>query len=62
MPKVNVDSGKCTGCGTCAEVCPMNVFEIDKDSKKAVAKKQNECIGCRACEVQCPVSAIKVED
>ncbi len=62
MPKVSVDESKCTGCGTCAEICPMGVFEIDKDKKKSVAKKQSECIGCRACEVQCPAGAIKVED
>lgn len=62
MPKVSVDESKCTGCGTCAEICPMGVFELDPSKKKSVPKKQGECIGCRACEVQCPASAIKVED
>ena len=62
MPKVTIDENKCTGCGTCVDICPMQVFELEKAKKKSVAKKESECIGCRACEVQCPASAIKVED
>jgi 2-oxoglutarate ferredoxin oxidoreductase subunit delta len=62
MPKPIIDEQKCTGCGTCVEICPMQVFEMDKKRKKAIVKKPNECIGCRACEVQCPAGAIKVQD
>lgn len=60
MPKVTVNSGKCKGCGTCRDVCPVEVFEIK--GKKSVVKNQKDCIGCRSCEVQCPEKAIKVED
>jgi NAD-dependent dihydropyrimidine dehydrogenase PreA subunit len=60
MPKPTIDEKKCTGCGTCVEVCPMEVFTKEKD--KSVVKKPDECIGCKACEVQCPESAIKVKD
>ena len=62
MPKITIDEKKCTGCGTCVDVCPMNVFEMDADKKKAVVKRGGECIACRSCEVQCPAGAIKVED
>ncbi|RLE57881.1 MAG: ferredoxin [Thermoprotei archaeon] len=58
MPKPVVDMNKCTGCGTCASVCPVGVFEI-KEGKAHVVKPE-ECIGCRACETQCPTGAIKV--
>lgn len=60
MPKPKIDSKKCTGCGTCVDVCPVDVFV--KKGDKSVVKKPGDCIGCRACEVQCPETAIKVED
>jgi len=58
MVKIVVDNNKCTGCGTCADTCPVGVFEV-KD-KKAVPVKPEECLVCRACEVQCPEGAIQV--
>ncbi len=62
MPKPVIDDKKCTVCGTCVEICPMEIFV--KEEKKVVVepKKSNECIGCRACEVQCPKEAITVKD
>lgn len=51
-----VDKGKCTGCGTCRDVCPVDVFEI-KNGKSTV-KNPDECIQCRACEASCPEKAI----
>ena len=60
MPKPVIDEDKCTNCGNCIDVCPVEVFA--KGSKKAKVAKPKECIGCRACEVQCPEDAIKVED
>ena len=54
-----IDSDKCTGCGTCVDVCPMGVFE--KEGEKSAVKKPAECIQCRACEVSCPAKAIVVK-
>jgi len=62
MAKPVVDEKKCTGCGTCVDICPMQVFEMDSVKKKSVVKKPGDCIGCRACEVQCPQGAIKIVD
>ncbi|MBR9691764.1 4Fe-4S binding protein [Candidatus Woesearchaeota archaeon] len=59
MPKPII-SDKCTNCGTCIEICPVDVFS--KEDGKVVVKKASDCIGCRACEVQCPEEAIKIED
>jgi NAD-dependent dihydropyrimidine dehydrogenase PreA subunit len=60
MPKPIIDYKKCNACGTCIDVCPMDVFE--KENNKVVVKHPEKCIGCRACEVQCPQGAIKIVD
>ena len=58
MPKPTI-SEKCTNCGMCIEICPVDVFVKGK-SKAEV--KNDSCIGCHACEAQCPEECIKVED
>jgi len=56
-----VDPEKCTGCGTCVNVCPATptVFEI-KDDKSVVANP-DACIECGACAASCPTGAITLE-
>ena len=60
MFNVKVDKNKCTGCGTCVQVCPVNVFEMKEG--KSVVVKEDACVGCRACEASCPADAIQVTD
>jgi NAD-dependent dihydropyrimidine dehydrogenase PreA subunit len=64
MPKVIVDQDKCDGCGTCIDVCPVTVFELqDVEGKKlSIPIKPDECILCMACTVNCPTEAITVEE
>ncbi len=58
MVKIKIDLEKCTGCGTCVDVCPAGVYEI-RDGK-SVAVNVDECLVCMACETQCPSNAITV--
>jgi len=49
---------KCYGCGTCVEVCPVEVFEIREG--KSVVVNPDKCLICRAYEVQYPNNAIEI--
>ena len=64
MVKVEIDLNKCDGDGTCVDVCPVDVFELQeiKGKTKAVVVDNDACIVCRACEVQCPQQAITVTE
>lgn len=46
---------KCSGCGTCASVCPT--CNIDIKDKKPVWN--HHCHGCNACVVYCPTRAVQ---
>ena len=63
LADVKVDLVKCIGAGVCAEVCPMNVYDmVDIDGKKkAQATRAQDCILCMACVNGCPAAAITVE-
>ncbi len=58
MVKIIVDNDKCTGCETCINTCPADVYEIVDG--KAVPERMDDCILCGACEAQCPEGAIQV--
>lgn len=63
MADVTVDLAKCTGAGVCADVCPMNVYDMVEigGKKKAQATRASDCILCMACVNSCPSAAITVE-
>lgn len=61
--KITVDKDECIGCGACEAQCPEG-FEMDQETSKAKAKKENvDDAGCikEAADI-CPVNAIKVEE
>jgi len=47
---------KCTGCGTCLDVCPAEAIKIKENGCAIITL---ECIDCGACPRVCPEGAIK---
>ncbi|MGQ9508989.1 MAG: 4Fe-4S binding protein [Thermodesulfobacteriota bacterium] len=52
---VIVNEEKCTGCGTCEEVCPVEAIEVENG--KAVVDPE-ACVDCGTCIEECPEKAI----
>jgi len=51
-----VDESKCSGCGTCIELCPYNA--ITKDEREIARITSAVCKGCGVCGASCPERAI----
>ncbi len=62
MVTVKIATDKCTGCGTCVDVCPTAVFELQESERKKISKvvAEENCFVCRACELKCPERAIEI--
>ena len=58
-PKVaEVDEERCSGCGTCAFVCPYKAIGMDSERKVSWVNPVL-CHGCGTCVVTCPAGAIE---
>ncbi len=55
----HVDQTKCSGCGTCVEVCPYSA--IRKNEKGVAETIAAVCKGCGVCGATCPERAITME-
>jgi len=67
MPIVIVDWNRCSGKGTCVEVCPVGVFELQElishpETLKAVPLRMEECNLCMKCVPLCCEQAITVKE
>ncbi len=55
-----IDPDRCTSCGLCAQVCPMNVFTLREDGFPVISDK-DQCQTCFQCESYCPADALFVD-
>lgn len=51
-----IDRGKCTGCGICVDICPLDCFRLDEDEKAFM--EYDECWYCGSCILDCPENAM----
>jgi adenylylsulfate reductase subunit B len=58
MPPV-INASNCVGCGTCADICPMDVFTWSKGNVPVVQYGE-ECWHCNACVMDCPKEAVSL--
>ncbi|PLX68589.1 MAG: (Fe-S)-binding protein [Denitrovibrio sp.] len=63
----DVIEANCTGCGKCAELCPIEAMTIvsandpEKLKRKKAKVDENTCIGCGVCLRGCKVDALKLK-
>jgi MinD superfamily P-loop ATPase len=55
---IALNEDNCSGCGTCAMVCPHRVLDV-RDNKARLAFEP-ACIECAACQLNCHEDAIIV--
>ena len=55
-PVAVVNAERCTGCGRCQTVCPVDAISI----RAAAVIDRAKCTGCGRCFVECPQGALRV--
>ena len=51
---------RCMGCGTCIDVCPHAVLELNEAGRVWIRDK-DACMECGACSRNCPTEALSVQ-
>lgn len=62
-----IDAEKCTGCGKCAELCPVESMSMvsandpEKPRKKLARLDEKTCLGCAVCLQGCKADALSLK-
>lgn len=57
---LHFDEQRCTHCGVCVPICPVEALVMDKETYKLKFLK-DKCIACEICIKICPPRAIQLE-
>lgn len=53
-----LEADKCTGCGKCQKVCPVDAISFDAEHRPII--DENRCLGCGICAKNCFRGALKL--
>lgn len=56
--KISIDKQKCSGCGSCVEICPYRLITLTDNKAEPLSEK---CFSCGHCYAVCPTGAVQVE-
>jgi formate hydrogenlyase subunit 6/NADH:ubiquinone oxidoreductase subunit I len=56
---IRKDDARCTNCGMCVSICPVQAYQVEKGTWK-VTFLNEKCIACGMCIDACPPGAIKL--
>ena len=54
---IQIDQEKCTGCGLCVDICPLEAISLENDKAKV---DKGTCTECGQCVDECPNKAISI--
>jgi NAD-dependent dihydropyrimidine dehydrogenase PreA subunit len=53
-----LDETRCTGCGDCVPVCPVDCLELLR--RTPWLARPGDCVSCALCVLVCPESALSL--
>jgi NAD-dependent dihydropyrimidine dehydrogenase PreA subunit len=57
---ISIDEQKCTVCGECTKICPVEIYK--QEGERIVVGNSDECSGCQSCISVCEPQAINVSE
>ena len=58
---LKINTEKCTSCGLCVKVCPINIINMNNDDIPFIENnKEAKCMGCQQCLCICPTGALSI--
>ena len=60
MYVIIIDEVKCTVCGECVKICPVEIYK--QENNRIIVGNADECSDCKSCIEVCEVQAIKITE